>query len=355
MTTSVVVCSCNQSARLRLVLRALAAQEMPPVEIIVVDDASTDDTAAVLTEAATRLAATTTFVVHRNEIRGGAAAARNHGARLATGETLLFLDGDALPTSRHVATHAAFHAQRGSCAAFGALWHVTTTEFLADPIAGTLMEVDVPEHVRATLNADPEALVVTEDDVAANFEERVVRRSRKGTYPSLGPMEEIGERLGEEGRHEAAWLLMTPQNFSVPRLAFAQAGGFDPTLPFSEGWDLLLTLRSLGVPVLRVAHAPIYHLYHHRPLGSFPESLRRYRALVRIAEKHACPGILLAQLFFAQLAGDPWLPHELGPYDLDHIASLVSRSDLGHYEILLRGHPILSQLASAAEATSRHG
>ncbi len=73
-------------------LRALRAQSVAPVEVIVVVDGSTDGTADAL-----RAEAAAPFPVRVVEQpNSGASRARNHGASLAAGELLLFLDDDML-------------------------------------------------------------------------------------------------------------------------------------------------------------------------------------------------------------------------------------------------------------------
>ncbi len=81
---SVVVPAYDNAAGLEECLRALAPGGAH--EIIVVDDGSTDGTGAV----AARLGAK----VLRLERNSGAGAARNYGARQATGDVLLFVDSD---------------------------------------------------------------------------------------------------------------------------------------------------------------------------------------------------------------------------------------------------------------------
>ena len=100
---SVVICTRDQAPRLRLTLRALAVQSVPPREVIVVDDGSADDTARVLADARTFLPCEL-HVVRLARPRGSAAA-RNEGAARAAGDLLVFLDSDALVTPDHVAHH----------------------------------------------------------------------------------------------------------------------------------------------------------------------------------------------------------------------------------------------------------
>ena len=83
---SIIVPTWNGRRYLEDALRSIAVQCYEPTEIIVVDDASTDDSADIAGRYATRLI--------RRPIRGGVAAARNHGVSAAHGQVLAFLDQD---------------------------------------------------------------------------------------------------------------------------------------------------------------------------------------------------------------------------------------------------------------------
>jgi glycosyltransferase involved in cell wall biosynthesis len=91
-SASVVIPTRDRPAALGRCLAALARQEPGPPDVIVVDDASRDRAAvdAVLTASALEP------LVVRTPGRGPAAA-RNLGARAATGEVVLFLDDDCEP------------------------------------------------------------------------------------------------------------------------------------------------------------------------------------------------------------------------------------------------------------------
>ncbi len=82
---SVVVCAYNEERYITRLLRSLHAQTLPPAEVIVVDDGSTDETVA-----RSRTAGATVMKVEH----AGPAAGRNAGAKLATGDILVFVDGD---------------------------------------------------------------------------------------------------------------------------------------------------------------------------------------------------------------------------------------------------------------------
>ena len=100
-TVSVIVPAYNAGQHLGAALRSALAQSAPPAEIIVVDDGSTDDTGAVATAFGPPVR-----VVRQDN--AGPAAARNHGARLATGEWLAFLDADDAWLPRRLETQLAF-------------------------------------------------------------------------------------------------------------------------------------------------------------------------------------------------------------------------------------------------------
>ena len=84
---SVIIPVYNCELYLAEAIESVLAQTLAPEEIIVVDDGSTDDSGAI----ARRFGPPVCCVSQPNS---GAAAARNHGAELARGDFLSFLDAD---------------------------------------------------------------------------------------------------------------------------------------------------------------------------------------------------------------------------------------------------------------------
>ena len=94
---TVVVATYEWPAALDVVLRALSEQRDRPFQVVVADDGSGDDTAAVVERWGRELA-----VRHVWQPQEGFRKARllNRAILAATGDYLIFLDGDCVPRTR---------------------------------------------------------------------------------------------------------------------------------------------------------------------------------------------------------------------------------------------------------------
>ena len=94
LLASVIIPTRNRSDVMERTVRSLWGQTIGPdtFEIVVVDNVSTDDTPQRV--AALQRISPVALKYHRMESDGGPAAARNQGARLASGSALVFLDSD---------------------------------------------------------------------------------------------------------------------------------------------------------------------------------------------------------------------------------------------------------------------
>ena len=97
-TLSVVVTACNEAEEIEASVRSLLRQDFPGLEIVVVDDRSEDATGAILDRIAAEPGAAGRLVVRHNRDlppgRLGKCHACALGAAQATGEWILFADGD---------------------------------------------------------------------------------------------------------------------------------------------------------------------------------------------------------------------------------------------------------------------
>lgn len=108
MTVSIIIPAYNCADYIAATLRSVTQQTEPDLQIIVVDDGSTDATLAIARAAAAE-DARVCVVTQANQ--GTAAAARNHGLRLAQGEFIAFLDSDDLYHPEKIARELAAFAR----------------------------------------------------------------------------------------------------------------------------------------------------------------------------------------------------------------------------------------------------
>lgn len=101
---SVIIPVYNNEATLARALDSVLSQSYPAHEIIVVDDGSTDRSAKVASSYGDRIR----YLFQPN---AGVSAARNHGARTASGDWLAFLDADDLYYPDRLRLHAEWIAE----------------------------------------------------------------------------------------------------------------------------------------------------------------------------------------------------------------------------------------------------
>lgn len=188
---SVVIPTHNRAGLLPEAIGSVLRQTVPDLEVIIVDDASTDDTPV----AVTPFLADARLRYERLGQQGGRSAARNHGARLAQGEWLGFLDSD--------------------------------DRYRPDTLQ---------QHLAAASQAPPAGLLL-------------------GGYEYV---DEDGRPQGDRRPWEEGPLTLSgwvhncygmPGSVLVRRSWFAQVGGFDPACEIAEDWDLFLRLAQAGCPM----------------------------------------------------------------------------------------------------------
>ena len=261
-TISVVIPTRGRREKLLRLLRSLDAQEYAAsVEIIVSLDGDVDGSAAAIEARSGRRPVT---VVRAAEPArpGGAGAARNVGAAVATGELLLFLDDDMEPTGPDLLTnHARTHATGdGPGIVVGPVpprqWHGLD-------LHGRMVRNWWIDHTR-----------------------------RMETEPAL------------------AFTDVSSGNLSVPRHAFIASGGFAP-LPRREDWEFGYRMLTEGLWLRGAPGAAVLHeadldlesaladrrqegagdvalaqrhpaLVWQLPLGEWPEMSRKWRLPVEL-------------------------------------------------------------------------
>lgn len=182
MLVSVVVPTRNRASLVTEAVASVLVQTRPADEILVVDDGSDDDTAARLAEQfADRLRILRTPPL-------GVSAARNTGVRHARGDWVAFLDSDDLWSPDKLARQCQFLAEHP--------------------------EVDI-----------------------CHTEELWVRRGQR-----VNPCQHHRKPDGDIFLASLARCLVSPSSVIMRRSLFDRVGGFDPSLPACEDYDLWLRL-----------------------------------------------------------------------------------------------------------------
>jgi glycosyltransferase involved in cell wall biosynthesis len=258
MRASVVIRSKDEADRLRLTLRSLARQT-ELAEVVVVNDGSTDHTDRVVSEAATWMPVVR--LDHKEPV--GRSGAANAGARLASGDILIFLDGDTLAGPEFVARHLNAHRQSPGVVARGETHHLRCTRFFADPETGSPRPGE-EARVAAMSSSELERSRVTLQDVDERFD-FIHKRSQAGIYPGAGPrrlFEIEMEALRNHPDCSVLWAAASGSNQSVDREAFLACGGFDKAITINEHREVALRLCKSGARMVPADGAFSYHLTH---------------------------------------------------------------------------------------------
>jgi len=210
---SVVIASQGRRGSLGSLLDALASQDFPEdhLEVLVVLDRDSADAIAMAAEMPCRrpprVIRLDSGVQQVGEDDCWAAAARNQGAAAATGDVLLFLDDDVVPTSAAFLS-AHLHAHSGGAAA------------VVGPSVPSL------EGRSGMLERQARNWLIDQS-------ERLLR-AKKLAYTDL-----------------------EPANLSIRRSVFDESGGF-ASLPCREGWELGYRLARAGVTVCAAPGATMH-------------------------------------------------------------------------------------------------
>jgi glycosyltransferase involved in cell wall biosynthesis len=236
---SVVIPTYNGSVFLESAIDSVLGQTYPRVECIVVDDGSIDRTPSIIESYGVRIRS-------ERQSNRGFARARNHGAGLARGDLLSFLDDD-------------------DC------WRPTKLERQIHRLA---------ERPDAAVVYTAVELI----DESAN---------RLGTIPAPPPARAFRNTLLMEWPH-----LALEQGALIRREAFCELGGFDERLTVSIGCDLACRL-ALTYPIAAIDEPLAAYRQHsrqmHHNLSMLERDMRlifgkvlahdqRYRPLLRQAE-----------------------------------------------------------------------
>ncbi|WP_448148866.1 glycosyltransferase family A protein [Labrys miyagiensis] len=313
---SVVIRSKDEADRLRLTLSSLANQTEKP-EVIVVNDGSTDHTADVVASASGDL----DLIALHHEKPAGRSGAANAGAAKASGEVVLFLDGDTLAAPDLVASHLALHRERPNLVVRGETWHLRCTRPFLDPEAGTPKRGE-EDRVARMSPAELARSLVTRRQIAEAFAE-IDSRAQPGVYPGFGPrrlFELEMEALATAPDCKVLWAAAAGSNQSLRRDAFLEVGGFHPELSINEHRELALRLTEQGSQMAGTP-ARTYHMIH-RSGWRDPLQERDWEDIFYAA--HPTAEVALMPILWASL-GDSSVPEAARIHSLPELEEAAAR------------------------------
>lgn len=326
MTVSVVIRSKDEADRLRLTLTSLA-QQSTSAEVVVVNDGSSDHTREVIAECAREMPL---VAVHHERPRGRSGAS-NAGARAASGNVLLFLDGDTLADPDLVRCHAAAHVTEAKVIGRGELFHLRCTRFLLDPEAGT-PRPEQAARLRTRSTAELERLRITRKQIVSQFES-IAQRATPGIYSGAGPrlLEELEiDALRNQPDCSVLWATACGGNQSVPRDAFLQAGGFDEAIDINEHRELALRLCQAGLRMRFVEGAKSYHMLHRM---GWRDPLLNTDWEIAFHAAHPIAAVRLLAVFWSSLSPGCTLPPEARILSIPALEAAASRGDDALYDL----------------------
>ena len=239
---SLVVNTFQKPRHLAIVLESIALQRGADgrFEVIVTDDGSTDETPAIVAAFGAAAPFPVRFVSQPHD-GFRAARVRNHGARIAAGDYLLFLDGDCLLPPDHLAAY--LERRRPRCANLGGC-------------------ARLPEEASATLM--PESLATIDlASLVPDAERRLLGRKVRKAWWHNALRHPTKPRLASN-------------NFGVWRQDFERINGFDERF---VGWgqeddDLGLRLRAAGMRLESILDRTFsLHVWH----PTDPSQAKRWR------------------------------------------------------------------------------
>ncbi|MEZ5006958.1 MAG: glycosyltransferase family 2 protein [Chitinophagales bacterium] len=127
MKTSLIVSTYNRPDALRLTLKSIARQRLLPSEVIIADDGSTNETKLLVDEFAANFPIPIQHVWQ--EDKGfRLAAIRNKAIKKASGEFLIFTDGDIILHKDFIQSHISFALPKHFCQGHRVLLNASATK-----------------------------------------------------------------------------------------------------------------------------------------------------------------------------------------------------------------------------------
>lgn len=222
-STSLIVTTYNHPVALSLMFQSLVRQSVLPEEVVVVDDGSSVETRKVVESWKDQLECRVIHAWQRDK-QFRAARSRNLGIKKASGDQIIFLDGDCLMPPWFVEEHRNFFTENSM---------VSGSRHLLSP--------QLTSQIFNTSDFDSLPLFRSSKFYRLNI------RWLRAKLPN-------------------DWRRVRTCNLSVARAALIRVGGFDEVY---LGWgredsDLVIRLQNLGIKIVSGRYATCVEHLHHK-------------------------------------------------------------------------------------------
>jgi GT2 family glycosyltransferase len=260
MRISVIVATYNAPRELDLALHGIARQSTLPNEIVIADDGSREDTRDRIESWRARFPMPLHHV-WQEDLGFRKSRVQNEAVRRASGDYLVFLDGDSIPHRHWIADHvSASRERRVLCG----------------------RRVRLGPKLSARLTGEDVDLGRLEKPLGIVFKSAVAKDSKRALLGVRLPP--LVARLF----HPRSRKLMGV-NVSMPRRAFESVNGFDEAFEH-YGWedlDLEIRLRRSGFELYPLLNrAVVYHMYH--PMKAFTKESAALVKKVQASTRTRC-------------------------------------------------------------------
>jgi GT2 family glycosyltransferase len=256
---SIVVPYYNDSARINYLLKSITLQtnhkHNPPWEMIIINDGSSEEETSLLENYAKQYETLNIKIVHLKS-NHGRSHARNIGAEIATGETIIFLDSDTILSYNYIAEHLILHRLHHKVVALSFKENASTHD----------------KRVTALMNDSslrPEDIEPTDFRLGREIKPDWTAMHPTPDQPAYVSCLHQTNNFKEFGNHKivGVWSLpgmVVTHNLSVSKHGLSATGGFNSQF---KGWGMEDTffgaqLIGEGYYIVPVVSAPVLHINH---------------------------------------------------------------------------------------------
>lgn len=253
---TVIIPTYNRADNMALVLASLDCQTKNPDEVIVVDDGGSDRTLEVVSQYTKRLNIRYIWHPHAGFQAG---LSRNEGARLARGDSLLFIDSDVLLNPKALVHYSNLVEANPTAVIAGRYDWLPPMMISAEDVYTRWHSIVQSELPAWTLAGAPDGIV------------------------GIDPRAHTVSRFTSEVVTEGYCLALFSGNIIYPKEQYWDLGGFDEAMVGHGGEDCELAMRAQehAQPVIFNELVVGYHVYHPRNQAQNEIEVARNIAYIR--------------------------------------------------------------------------